>query len=104
MDDNMRFTPSQISVKPGETVRFFIKNGGKVPHEMVLGNMEDLKSHAAMMQKMPGMKHAEPNMIALQPGQRGGIVWQFADAGIVDFACTIPGHLEAGMAGKVIVQ
>jgi uncharacterized cupredoxin-like copper-binding protein len=104
MDDNMRFTPSQISVKPGETVRFFIKNGGKVPHEMVLGSMDDLKAHAAMMQKMPGMKHAESNMITLQPGQRGGLVWQFADAGTVDFACTIPGHLEAGMAGKVVVQ
>jgi uncharacterized cupredoxin-like copper-binding protein len=104
MDDNMRFTPSQISVNPGETVRFFIKNGGKVPHEMVLGSMDDLKAHAAMMQKMPGMKHAESNMITLQPGQRGGLVWQFADAGTVDFACTIPGHLEAGMAGKVVVQ
>lgn len=104
MDDNMRFTPNQISVKAGETIRFFIKNGGKVPHEMVIGSMEELKSHAAMMRKMPGMQHAESNMITLQPGQRGGIVWQFAEAGNVDFACTIPGHLEAGMVGKVVVQ
>jgi len=66
--------------------------------------MEELKSHAAMMRKMPGMQHAESNMITLQPGQRGGIVWQFAEAGNVDFACTIPGHLEAGMVGKVVVQ
>ena len=104
MDDTMRFTPSKIAVKEGETIRFFVKNGGKVAHEMVIGSMEDMKSHAAMMQKMPDMKHAEPNMVTLQPGQRGGIVWEFSKAGAVDFACLIPGHMEAGMVGKVSVE
>jgi len=57
-----------------------------------------------MMRKMPGMKHAEPNMITLNAGQTGGIVWQFDKAGEVDFACLIPGHMEAGMVGKVKVK
>lgn len=104
MDDSMRFTPSQISVKAGEIVRFFIKNSGKIPHEMVIGSMSELKEHAEMMRKMPGMKHAEPNMITLNAGQSGGIVWQFDKAGEVDFACLIPGHMEAGMVGKVKVE
>ncbi len=104
MDDTMRFSPAEIQVKAGETVRFFIKNSGKIPHEMVIGSMADLKAHAAEMQKMPGMKHAEPNMITLGPGQRGGLVWKFTQAGTVDFACLIPGHMEAGMAGKVKVS
>jgi uncharacterized cupredoxin-like copper-binding protein len=104
MDDNMRFTPSQVSVKAGETVRFFVKNSGKMAHEMVIGSMAELKSHAAMMLQMPGMKHAESNMITLQAGQRGGIVWQFDTAGEVDFACLLPGHMEAGMVGKVAVE
>jgi uncharacterized cupredoxin-like copper-binding protein len=103
MDDNMRFTPSSIQVKAGETIRFFAKNAGKLPHEMVLGTMKDLKEHAEMMRKMPGMQHNDPNMVHLNPGQRGGIVWQFTHAGTVDFACTVPGHMEAGMAGKVSV-
>ncbi len=104
MDDSMRFTPSQVSVKTGETVRFFIKNSGKIPHEMVIGTMSEMKEHAEMMRKMPGMKHAEPNMITLNAGQTGGIVWQFDKAGEVDFACLIPGHMEAGMVGKVKVE
>ncbi len=104
MNDNMRFTPDKVSVKAGETIRFFIKNGGQVPHEMVIGTMSELKEHAEMMRKMPGMKHAEPNQITLNPGQRGGIVWQFDKAGVVDFACLVPGHMEAGMMGKVMVQ
>lgn len=104
MDDAMRFAPNQISVKAGETIRFFVKNAGKLPHEMVIGTMSELKAHAEMMRKMPGMQHAEPNTINLAAGQRGGIIWQFDKAGIVDFACLIPGHMEAGMMGKVRVE
>lgn len=104
MDDTMRFTPSDIKVNAGETVRFFIKNTGKISHEVVIGSLADLKAHAAEMQKMPGMKHAEPNMITLAPGKIGGLVWQFDQAGTVDFACLIPGHMEAGMVGKVKVN
>ena len=103
MDDNMRFTPSDIQVEAGETVRFFIKNVGQVPHEMVIGSIEELKAHAAEMLAAPGMDHEEPNMITLQPGKVGGLVWQFDQPGLVDFACLIPGHTEAGMVGKVEV-
>ena len=31
MDDTMRFTPGQIQVSAGETVRFVVKNVGKIP-------------------------------------------------------------------------
>ena len=104
MNDSMRFTPDKISVKAGETVRFFIVNKGKVPHEMVIGTADEITEHAEMMKKMPGMVHKEANQISLAPGQRGGIVWQFAKAGNVTFACLVPGHKEAGMVGEIRVQ
>ena len=44
-----------------------------------------------------------PLNLNLKPGQRGTMVWQFTQPGKVDFACTEPGHLEAGMAGQVEV-
>ena len=103
LSDDMRFTPSAIDVKADETIRFFVRNSGKVDHEMVLGQLDDLKAHAKEMQANPGMVHKEPNQVYLKPGQRGGMVWQFTQAGTVDFACTVPGHLEAGMVGKVNV-
>ncbi|WP_232821281.1 cupredoxin domain-containing protein [Oceanimonas marisflavi] len=101
MSDDMRFTPASIEVKAGETVRFFVSNRGKLDHELVLGHMEMLQQHAEMMRQMPHMEHAEPNMIRLKPGQKGGIVWHFDQAGTLDFACLIPGHMEAGMKGQV---
>ena len=104
MDDAMRFTPGEVSVKAGETVRFFIVNKGKLPHEMVIGTAEEIDEHAEMMKKMPGMVHKEANQITLAPGQRGGIIWQFGKAGTLTYACLQPGHREAGMVGKIDVN
>ena len=104
MNDTMRFTPDKISVKAGETVHFFIVNKGEVPHEMVTGTGAEIDEHAEMMKKTPGMVHKEANQITLAPARRGGIVWQFAQAGTVSFACLVPGHREAGMVGTVVVN
>ncbi len=103
MKDDMRFHSSIFSVKQGETIRFVAKNSGKVKHEMVLGTQKDLKDHAEQMKKNPEMEHAEPNMVAVDPGKSGEIIWQFTSAGKVDFACLQPGHFDAGMKGLVNV-
>lgn len=103
MRDTMRFEPDHITVKPGETVRFAVRNAGKIPHEFVIGSMDELKEHAAMMRQMPTMQHHDADAMSLQPGERGELVWHFARAGKVDFACLVPGHMEAGMAGTVTV-
>lgn len=103
LGDDMRFAPATVEVKAGQTVRFRIRNAGQVRHEMVIGSLDELKAHAAQMRAHPGMVHAEPNQVNLAPGQRGTLVWRFDQPGQVDFACTEPGHLEAGMVGKVRV-
>lgn len=104
MNDTMRFTPANIAVKKGETIKFVVKNSGKIKHEMVLGSQKELKEHADMMKKMPEMEHANANQVTVDPGKSGEIVWQFSKAGKFDFACLQPGHLEAGMKGKVAVK
>ncbi len=104
MADNMRFTPSNLVVKRGQTVKFVVHNGGKVLHEMVLGTKEALKEHAELMKKFPEMEHADANMAHVKPGKAGEIVWQFTQAGEFEFACLQPGHFEAGMVGKVTVK
>jgi uncharacterized cupredoxin-like copper-binding protein len=104
MSDDMKFTPAQVNVKRGETIRFVVRNTGQTKHEMVIGSMAELRQHAEMMRKMPGMEHDEPNQVMLAPGESGELVWQFTKAGTVDFACLQPGHFEAGMMGKVSVK
>jgi uncharacterized cupredoxin-like copper-binding protein len=104
MSDDMKFTPAKINVKRGETIRFVVRNAGQIKHEMVIGSMAELKEHAEMMRTMPGMEHTEPNMVTLDPGKTGELIWQFTKAGTFDFACLQPGHFEAGMMGKVSVR
>ena len=69
MSDQLRFTPAQVSVHKGEVVRFVLKNSGKLEHEFVLGTLPELKQHAQMMQKHPGMEHDELNMAHVPPGK-----------------------------------
>jgi len=104
MADSMRFTPADISVRRGETIRFVVRNGGKLLHEMVLGTPQALKEHAELMKKFPEMEHADANMAHVKPGAKGEIVWQFTQPGVFQFACLQPGHFEAGMVGNLTVK
>ncbi len=103
MSDDMRFTPSEIKAKKGETIRFVIRNSGQLRHEFSLGTKQELEEHYEQMKKFPDMVHDEPNKLSLEPGQQGELVWQFTQSGKVDFACLHVGHYEAGMKGQVSV-
>ena len=103
MTDAMRFTPTSISAKQGETIRFTVKNSGQVKHEFVLGTQKELKEHYELMKKFPEMEHSDPNMVTVAPGKTGEVIWQFTKAGKIDFACLQPGHYDAGMKGAVNV-
>ena len=104
MSDTMRFSPDRLTVKRGETIRFIVKNDGKLLHEMVLGTEKSLEEHAALMRKFPEMEHDEPYMVHVAPGKTGDMVWTFDKSGDIGFSCLIPGHFEAGMTGKVIAK
>ena len=104
MDDKMRFTPDSLSFKEGETVRFIVKNQGKLLHEMVIGTRAELDAHAALMEKFPNMAHDEPYMAHVDPGKQGGLVWTFNRPGDFEFACLVAGHFAAGMKGRISVS
>jgi uncharacterized cupredoxin-like copper-binding protein len=103
MSDHMRFSPDALTVREGETLRFVVKNSGKLMHEFVLGTLPELKEHAELMQKFPSMEHDEPYMAHVAPGKTQTIVWQFTRTGVFHFGCLLPGHFEAGMVGKINV-
>jgi uncharacterized cupredoxin-like copper-binding protein len=103
MSDDMRFTPGRVAVRQGETVRFVIRNRGRLLHEFVIGTTRELEEHAALMAKFPDMQHDEPYMAHVPPGTSGEIVWTFNRAGDFQFACLIAGHYQAGMVGQIVV-
>src|SRR5688500_10626097 len=108
MVDN-RFKPSEVKVKQGETVKFVLKNNGEKKHEMMIGTPEEIDEHGKMMKKFPDMEHShEGNLITVDPGKTGELVWHFNEAGIISFACPLPGHFKGmnfpGMKGTITVE
>lgn len=104
MLDSMRYSPAHVAVNKGETVRFIVKNAGNMKHELVLGTEKELQEHYEVMKKNPEMEHEDDNMVTVQPGETGEIIWHFTRAGTIGFACLLPGHYDAGMKGSVRVK
>ena len=123
MTDNS-YEPAAITVRPGETVRFVIRNAGELVHEFNIGTREQHLAHREEMTMMietgvleadrinhdrmghgsGAMKHDDPNAVLLEPGETGEIVWTFPDTQKLQFACNVPGHYDAGMMGHIRFQ
>jgi len=117
------FVPQAIRLKAGETVRFVVRNEGKLVHEFSIGTPEmhaehqeemsmmmrrgaltlDHIDHERMKMDIGGghtLEHDDPNSLLLDPGQSGEITWHFPMGGDLEFACNVPGHYAAGMVGR----
>lgn len=104
MHDTMRFDPSQLTLRRGQTVTFVVHNAGRLMHEFVIGTHASLEQHAAAMAKHPGMEHDAPYMAHVAPGKTQRISWTFTEAGDFLAGCLVPGHWQAGMKARLRVQ
>jgi uncharacterized cupredoxin-like copper-binding protein len=115
MNDTMRFSPDQLTVDAGETIKLVVRNSGKLPHEMVLGSEDALKSHAAEMRQASAQKSGHTDShdhnssgdilaLSVQPSETKEWVIRFDKAQKLQMACLVPGHFEAGMKGQLTVQ
>jgi uncharacterized cupredoxin-like copper-binding protein len=111
--DSMKFTPNNIQVNAGETIRFILRNKGKLAHEMVLGNAQDIALHAKEMQAMAAggntnhqHQHGGSGAMAVSvpAGEVREWVIKFDQAIELEIACLVAGHYEAGMKGQLRVQ
>ena len=123
MFDNY-YDPETINLNAGETIRFVVKNQGQLVHEFNIGTpdmhathqdemvmmvqhgalLPDRIDHEKMVMDMGGgktMEHNDPNSVLLEPGKSAEVVWKFAKAGDLEFACNVPGHYAAGMVGTI---
>lgn len=101
--DSMRHEPSNITVKTGETVKFVVRNAGQMRHEFMLGDAKQRHEHAELMQAHPDMVHDDPDAVTVEPGQTKTLLWRFGAPGLVEGACHLPGHYEAGMVTRIQV-
>ena len=123
MYDNY-FIPKNINIKRGETVKFVVYNYGDLVHEfniatkkmhlehqkemmkmiehgILLGNRIDKVKMKKVSKKDHSMSHKHSNSILLEPNKSGEIIWKFSTDAVLEAACNVPGHYEAGMISKI---
>ena len=114
MLDNMKFMPDTLQVNEGETIRFVVRNKGKLTHEMVIGNPTDIAAHAKEMQEMATTGHPVHQhnyatrtsgaiAVTVPAGESRDWIVKFGDATELEIACLVAGHYEAGMKGQLKV-
>jgi uncharacterized cupredoxin-like copper-binding protein len=96
---NPTFNVRTIQVRAGETIKFVVTNKDKIDHEFAIASPKEHADHREMMKQMPDMKHDEPNVVTLKPGESKELIWKFGRDTNIEFACNIPGHYEGGMKG-----
>jgi uncharacterized cupredoxin-like copper-binding protein len=98
------FNVRMIQVRAGETIKFVVTNKSKIDHEFAIASPKENAEHREMMKQMPDMKHDEPNVVTVKPGETKELLWKFGRDADVEFACNIPGHWEGGMKGMFRVS
>ena len=101
--NEFQFQPAQITVNVGQPITLVLKNTGTVLHDFVSTDamVEVMAEHGAM-HDMGGMETAMH--AAIEAGQQSTLEFKATQAGTYTFYCTIAGHKEAGMTGKLIVK
>jgi uncharacterized cupredoxin-like copper-binding protein len=94
------FVPDELIVVEGTRVRFVVVNGDPIGHELITGGPEVHIRHTngteAEHPSIPGEVSVGPNDTAIT-------TFTFAEPGMFEFACHLPGHYEHGMHGSVEV-
>ena len=110
------FEPSPLVLYPGETIRLTVVNAGLEPHELMLG---DAAAQAAWADADAAATPPAPFTTAppasapagtgglrlyVGTGQQATADWTVPAAEPLELECHLPGHLERGMYGTVILQ
>ena len=126
MYDNY-YEPKSIKVKKGETIKFVVQNLGEMVHEyniatkemhikhqpemerlvehgILLGDKIDMVKMKEMSKKDHSLSHSHSNSVMVEPKKTGEIIWKFSKNIDLEMACNVPGHYQAGMVGKIIIE
>ena len=98
--EHSRFSFDRLEVRPGTTVRFDVRNTDPVAHELIIGDDGVHRRHATGTEPF---HPPVPGELSLGPNEAGSTTYTFDEPGTVVFACHLPGHLDYGMEGDIIV-
>ncbi len=101
------YVPNLIEVPVGQAVSLTLSNHGVVDHDIEFTNMP-----VGTMEATEGAHggtdagHHTKSVVAAHARAGGTATVRFtpAEPGTYEFSCTLPGHKQAGMVGRMVVQ
>ncbi len=100
-----KFDPAIVEVVAGRPVRIMMRNKGTVEHDWAIQKIPvvGMKESSTGGHDMAGMNQPDLHMNAMM-GQTAQVEFTPTTLGTYDIDCTVAGHKEAGMAGKLVVK
>jgi len=101
--ENLKYVPDSIEIPAGKTVRLRMQNLDAMEHDF---QVDGLRVEMMGEMEMPGHHGASPSTLALHTPMKksASLTFRADQPGTYDFYCTISGHKELGMAGKLTVS
>jgi uncharacterized cupredoxin-like copper-binding protein len=98
--EHSRFEPSRFAVEAGTEVRFVVRNGDPIGHELIVGPPEVHERHRTGTHAQHG---PVPGELSVGPDGQAVTSYVFDVPGVIELACHLPGHYAFGMHGEIEV-
>ena len=96
-----RFSPAELEVRAGTTVRFVVRNADPIAHELIVGDQSVQDRH----ERGTEAHHGDvPGEVSVPAGGTAVTTYTFSRPGRVLLGCHLPGHWDYGMRGVVDVR
>jgi len=99
------FEPAEIRAKVGQPVRIVLQNDGTLLHDFSSDDakVEVIKSAGAEHEAHDAQPSSTVPHVAADVGKQATLEFMPTEAGTYTFYCSVEGHKEAGMVGRLIV-
>ncbi len=107
--DDLRFEPSEMRLRRGQSVRLMMENMGDSVHDFTVDEMPMMgggtQGGPHDMGDGMNMDTSQYAMhMAVQPHRDGVMEFTPTESGSYTYYCTTNGHREAGMEGTIVVE
>ncbi|MDP9069446.1 MAG: plastocyanin/azurin family copper-binding protein [Actinomycetota bacterium] len=99
--EHSSFGRDHLTFHKGEMVRFVLRNGDPIDHELIIGDAAVQQLHESGTETH---HDARPGEVSVAAGATAETTYTFSEPGTLLFGCHLPRHYRYGMRGTIRVD